>query len=68
MYSLVLQFEDVADILTCLFGDKYEFVFYFNQTSVGCGERQFSSGGLVAQLDVGRLKEKVLFISINFYF
>ena len=31
--TMVLQFEDVVDVLTCLFGDKYQYVFYFDHSS-----------------------------------
>lgn len=31
--TMVLQFEDVVNFLTCLFGNKYEYIFYFDHSS-----------------------------------
>ena len=47
------------------------FVFCFNQTSVGGGERQFSSvetGRSSGSIRCWRANKKAQFISINFYF
>ena len=27
------QFEDIADVLTCLFDNKYQLIFYFDHSS-----------------------------------
>ena len=31
--TMVLQFEDVVDVLTCIHGNKYEYIFYFDHSS-----------------------------------
>ena len=31
--TMVLQFEDVIDVLTCLYGNQYQYVFYFDHSS-----------------------------------
>ncbi len=31
--TMILQFEDVVDVLHCLYGERYDFVFYFDHSS-----------------------------------